>query len=136
MIKSSEKPLKNTPSGYGGGRCSTLGSSENNGGGLTPNFRKRGIEIENLMSPYINKGDPITNRGTSYSNDRDSFDNRHKSSEPRGKDRFSELIESIDSEDYKQNMRESYISTQNERQASEFHHQRSLIRGWKSLLLK
>lgn len=38
----------------------------------------------------------------STTNDKESFDHRHKSSEPRIRNRFSELMESYDSEESKE----------------------------------
>lgn len=106
MHKSSEKPLKNLASLSGEGRenGSTIESSENLGGRFTPNFRSRGRHMMEGTSPYVATCIERAERQSclSTTNDKESFDNRHKSSEPRVRNRFSELMESYDSEESKE----------------------------------
>lgn len=138
--KSTEKPLKavNSFTGEIKERCSTHESSDNLGGRLTPNFRHRSLNKIEPVSPYqgtcFDRGERQSLISTT--NENRSYDNRHKSSEPRYRNRFSELMNSYDSEDKKLTPSSFHENLVSDTEAKRFYNKRLIIKAWKGLLLE
>jgi hypothetical protein len=91
--------------------------------------------MDEFSSPYMIKHNQMRDSSLSITNDRDSIDDRLKRSEPRMLNRFSSLVESCDSDEYKQQIFDEYNSAQNERISINFHEKKLLMKVWKGLLL-
>ena len=133
--KSSENPLK-TMSKEGEGRISTKESLNSIEKHHTPNFRNRGVEMLDDYSPFERSLNRKGGRNSllSTTNDKESIENIPKRKDNRVGNRFSDLMNSYDSEEQKE-ISISSTSYQNERMAIMYCENRLIQKAWKSILI-
>ena len=138
VLKSSEKPFKDSEehTRNTGNKNSTLGSLNDDSGRFTPNFKTRGDFIG--MSPQIvDLFDRVEKRtAINSTNSNDSIKiNRNKQHEFKNHQRFSDLMNSYDSEIFIDGNKQKYIMDAHIQVADDYHARQLLGKAWRSLML-
>lgn len=137
--KSLEKPFKDNSEDqtrHTGNKLTTFESFEHNSGTFTPNFRNRGDYI-GLSPQIVDLFDKIDKHTAINSNDtiESQKGRRNRSNEPRNPQRFSELMNSYDSEVHIDADRQRYILDAHYQVAQDYNERQLLSRAWRALLI-